>query len=322
MTFKTVMAASIALAALVPAAAHSQAWPAKTIRLVLPYPPGSGSDALIRSHAQRFSQAWGQPVVVDNRPGANTILGADHVAKSAPDGYTLLYTTDSTITSNPHLYRSLPYSPLKDFAPITKVATFAMVLAGSTQFKSLDDLIARAKAQPGKVSYASLGVGSQHHIVSSLLENATGISLLHVPYKGIPQATIATLSGEVHVTWAGTFSTKPHVTAGRLRAFGIAGPRRNATMPEVPTFAEIGYPQVDFLLWYGFFAPAGTPKAVLEKIHAEVSKHLADPQFRENELAAKGYDAHGAGLDEFAAQIRQEMGQRARMVRLSGAKLD
>lgn len=317
-----IAAIAFAVAAVLPGPAHPQEWPVKTVRLVLPYPPGSGSDALLRAHAQRFSQQWGQPVVVDNRPGANTILGADHVAKSAPDGYTLLYTTDSTITTNPHLYRNLPYAPLRDFAPITKVATFAVVAAGSPSLQSLADLIARAKAQPGKVTYASIGVGSQHHIVSSLLENAAGISLLQVPYKGIPQATMATLAGEVHMTWGGTFSTKPHVDAGRLRAFGIAGPRRSPSMPNVPTFAEQGYPQVDFLLWYGLFAPAGTPRPVLEKIHAELSRHLADPQFREQDLASKGYDPHGAGLDAFAAEIRQEMSLRAEMVRLSGAKLD
>jgi tripartite-type tricarboxylate transporter receptor subunit TctC len=324
------VAASLAFAALATGvhaqmpAAPAASFPTKTVRLVVGLPPGSGSDLLARSMAQRLTMAWGQSVVVDNRPGANTIVGTEMVARAAPDGHTLLFGIDIGFTVNPHLYAKLPYDPVKDFAPITLVTTFAVALVASPSLpaNNVRELIALAKSQPGKIAYASIGSGSQMHLLSEMLNNKAGIQLMHVPYKGIPQVMTSVLSGETQLTWVGVFSTKPLVTAGRLKALAYSGSKRTPMMPDLPTFAELGYPDVEMSVWYGLLAPAATPRAIVDRIHADVLKLLADPEFREKEMLAKAYEPSGLGPDEFAALIKRELAARAAMVKVSGAKAD
>lgn len=319
------LAGLLAAAALVsPAFGQSPSWPSTAVRVVIPYPPGSAGELLLRSMAQRLSSQWRQSVVVDNRPGANTIIGAQAVIQSPSDGHTLLFTTDSTITTNPHIYTKLPYDPIKDFVPISLVATFEMVLVGSGALpaNSIGELVALAKAQPGQVTVATLGTGSQHHIVSSLLSTAAGVNLLLVPYKGIPQANTALLSGEVQLSWGGAFPVRGHVLAKRLKAFGVAGSKRSTLLPDAPTFAEAGFPSVDFTLWWGLFAPTGTPRPVIERIHADVTRLINDAEFREKEILPKGYAPGTVGLDAFATHIKSELASRAAMVKQSGARVE
>ena len=306
------------------AAAHAQIWPARPVRLVVPLPPGSGSDLLARGLAQRLSPMWGQPVVVENRPGGNMIIGTDAVAKAPPDGYMLLFGVDTSFTVNPHLYAKLPYDAVNDFQPVTHLTSFGVVLIAhpSVPANNVRELVELAKKQPGRISYSSIGSGTQMHLLSAMLENKAGIELLHVPYKGIPQMSLAVLTGEVQLTWVGVFTARPQVQAGKLKALGYSATKRNPLMPDVPTLAEQGYPDVEMSVWYGIFAPAGTPRAIVERIHIDVTKVMADGEFREKEMTAKGYEPSGLGPEEFAALVAKESRQRALMVKLSGAKAD
>ncbi|MDB5900476.1 MAG: hypothetical protein JWP41_4078 [Ramlibacter sp.] len=299
------------------AAAH---WPTRPVKIVLGLPPGSGSDLLARALAQELAEAWKQPVVVENKPGANGIVATDSVAKAPPDGHTLLLAIDANITTNPHIYKSLPHDPVKDLAPVTMLMTFstALVAHPAAPFNSVAELVARAKAAPGSISYASMGSGSTMHLLSETLEQAAGIKLLHVPYKGIPQMTNALLSGEVQLGWLGAFTAKPLVAEGRLKALGISATKRLALLPQVPTLAELGYPQVEMTVWYGLMAPAATPRPVVERIHSSVAAILAKPSFRDQHLVPKGYEPSGMGTSDFSAHIRRELVSRGEMVRRAG----
>ena len=302
----------------------AQTWPQRPVRLVVPLPPGSGSDLLARGLAQRLTALWGQPVVVDNRPGGNMIIATDAVAKSAADGYTLLFGVDTSFTVNPHLYAKLPYDAVKDFQPVTHLTSFGVMLVANPSLpaNNLAELVALAKKQPGKISYASIGSGTQMHLLSAMLENKAGVQLLHVPYKGIPQMSLAVLTGEVNMTWVGVFTARPQVQSGKLKALAYSGPSRSSLMPDVPTAIEQGYPDVEMSVWYGVLAPAGTPRAIVERVHADVVKVMADPEFRDKEMLAKGYEPSGLGPEQFAALMAKESQQRAVMVKLSGAKAD
>ncbi len=307
-----------------PKDAATVAWPSRAVQLVVPSPPGTGIDVVARTLAQRLSQQWGQPVVVQNRAGANSIIGTESVARAAPDGYTLLFASDATFTVLPHLHAKLPYDPLRDFAPITQVVTFHQLLVAhpSLGAASVAELVALARAQPGAITYASFGAGSAAHLLSELLRSQTRTDLLHVPYKGIGPAVAAVLAGEAKITWAGVYSTEAHVKAGRLKALAIAAPERSAFLPEVPTFAELGYPAVAYDLWFGLFAPAGTPRAVIDRVHRDVARILADPGVDAQDLRAKGYAPAGIAPDAFADHLRRELAARAAVVQLSGAKLE
>jgi tripartite-type tricarboxylate transporter receptor subunit TctC len=314
----------LVLSLLVAAAAHAQSWPSRTVRLVVPLPPGSGSDLLARAFSQRLHDLWRQPVVVDNRPGGNFIIGTDAVAKADPDGHTLLFAIDTSFTVNPHLYRKLPYDPFKDFAPVVHLTQFPVILVANPSLPAADvaELIALAKKQPGHIAYSSIGAGSQMHLLSAMLANKAGIDLLHVPYKGIAAMTTAVLAGEVQLTWVGVFTARPHVRGGRLKALGASGALRSEYMPEVPTLAELGYPDVQMPVWYGLLAPAGTPSAIVERIHGDVTRIMAEPEFREKEMISKGYEPTGYGPKEFAELMKRESEARAEMVRISGARLE
>jgi len=304
--------------------AHAQAWPAKPVRIVVAYPPGGGIDVMARQLADKLAPAWGQPVVVENRPGANTIVATDAVAKSAPDGHTVLMTTDATFSINPHLYAKLPFDTQRDFVPVTMLVLLHQLLVAhpSLPANSLAELIALAKAKPGAINYASYGSGSQPHLAGEMLKNKAGIDLVHVPYKGISLAVPAVMAGEVQLTFAGIATSTPPLRSGRIKAIAIGGPTRSPLYPQVPTFAELGYPEVETHAWFGLFLPAGSPKEAVSRIYLDVKRILDEPDFRQKQLIDKGYDVVGSSPDEFAAYIKRDSENRARAVKISGAKAE
>ena len=304
--------------------AHAQGYPTKPIRIVVPYPPGGGIDLIARATGSQLTQRWGQGVVVENKPGSGTIVAAESVARSAPDGYTLLLTTDSTMTINPHLYAKLPYDPVKDFAPVTQLVFLNQMLLANPAVPAgnLKELIAYAKANPNKLNYASYGSGSQPNLAMEMLKSQAGIEIVHVPYKGIPQAVPAAIAGEVQLTFSGAASSIGHIKGGRLKPLAIGGKSRLALLPEVPTFAEQGFPDIPSNAWFGFFAPAGTPREVIAKLHGEITRMLKEPEFNRREVAAKGYELVASTPEEFAAFLATDSARNARAVKLSGAKVE
>ena len=311
-------------AALLACAAHAQGWPAKPVRIVVAYPPGGGIDVLGRQLAEKLTAAWGQPVVVDNRPGANTIIAADAVAKSPADGYTVLLTTDATFSINPHLYAKLPFDTQKDFIPVTMLVLLQQLLVANSSlpFNTLDDLIRAAKARPGSINYASYGSGSQPHLSGEMLKYKAGIDLVHVPYKGISLAVPAVMAGEVQLTFAGIATSMAPLKSGRIKALAIGGARRSPLLPEVPTFAELGYPEVETHAWFGLFVPAGSPREAVSRLYADTRRIVDDPEFRQKQLVEKGYEPVGSAPDEFAAYIARDRESRGRAVKISGAKAE
>ncbi len=303
-------------------AAH--AWPSRPVRLVVAYPPGGGIDVLARQLADTLTPAWGQPVVVENRPGANTIVATDAVAKSAPDGHTVLMTTDATFSINPHLYAKLPYDAQRDFAPVTMLVLLHQLLVAhpSLPANTVAELIAAAKAKPGSINYASYGSGSQPHLAGEMLKNKAGIDLVHVPYKGISLAVPAVMAGEVQLTFAGIATSMPQLKAGRIKALAIGGASRSPLLPQVPTFAELGLAEVETHAWFGLFLPAGSPKEALTRIYQDTKKVVEEPQFRQKELVLKGYEVVASSPDEFVNYLKKDSENRARAVRISGAKAE
>ncbi|HKQ27876.1 MAG TPA: tripartite tricarboxylate transporter substrate binding protein [Burkholderiales bacterium] len=302
----------------------AQSWPTKPVRIVVAYPPGGGIDVMARQIAERLTGAWGQPVVVENKPGANTILATDSVSKSAPDGYTVLMTTDATFSINPHLYAKLPFDPQRDFIPVTMLVLLQQLLVAhpSLPANTLDELIKLAKAKPGSINYASYGSGSQPHLSGEMLKNKAGIDLVHIPYKGISLAVPAVIAGEVELTFAGIATSMAPLKSGRIKAIAIGGTQRSPLLPQVPTFAELGYPEVETHAWFGLFLPAGSPREAVSRIYQDTKKVLDDPEFRQKQLIDRGYEVVGSGPEEFAAYIRKDSESRARAVKISGAKAE
>jgi tripartite-type tricarboxylate transporter receptor subunit TctC len=296
----------------------------KPVRIVVAYPPGGGIDVMARQVAEKLTGMWGQPVVVENKPGANTILAADTVAKSAPDGTTVLFTTDATFSINPHLYAKLPYDAERDFVPVTMLVLLQQLLVANPSLpaNTLAELIALAKAKPGTINYASYGSGSQPHLSGEMLKYKAGIDLVHVPYKGISLAVPAVMAGEVQLTFAGIATSMPQLKAGRIKALAIGGPKRSPLLPEVPTFAELGYPEVETHAWFGFFLPARSPSESVQRLYADTKKIIDEPDFRQKQLIDKGYDVVGSSPTEFAAYIKRDSENRARAVKISGAKAE
>ena len=311
-------------AAAVSASALAQAWPSKPVRIVVAYPPGGGIDVMARQIAEKLTAAWGQPVVVENRPGANTIVATDAVAKSAADGYTVLMTTDATFSINPHLYAKLPFDTQKDFVPVTMLVLLQQLLVAhpSLPAGTLPELIALAKSRPGSINYASYGSGSQPHLSGEMLKYKAGIDLVHVPYKGISLAVPAVIAGEVQLTFAGIATSTAPLKSGRIKAIAIGGAQRSPLFPEVPTFAELGYPEVETHAWFGFFLPAGSPKEAVSRLYADTKKIVDDPEFRQKQLVERGYEPIGSAPDVFSEYIRKDRENRGRAVKISGAKAE
>jgi tripartite-type tricarboxylate transporter receptor subunit TctC len=298
-------------------------YPTKPIRLVVPFPPGGPLDAAARGIGQKVSDDWGQPVIVDNRPGAGGNIGADLVAKSAPDGYTIVMGALSTHAVNVTLYGKLPYDPVTDFAPITLVAVTPNVLVvnPSLPVNSVADLIAYAKANPGKLSFGSGSNGSAGHLAGELFKTEAHVDMVHVPYKGSAPALQDLLGGRIQLMFDNLASSMPYVKAGKLKALAVTTAERSPLVPDLPTLAESGLRNFDIYTWYGLMAPAGTPKDIIAKWNAEVAKILNAPDMKER-LVAQGAQAAPDSPDAFAALIKREIPKYARIVKDSGAKVD
>src|SRR5712664_1776611 len=298
-------------------------WPAKPVRIVVAYPPGGGIDILARSLADKLSAPWGQPVVVENKPGANTILAADLVAK-ATDGHTVLMTSEGTFSINPHMYAKLPYDAQRDFLPVTLLVLLQQLLVANPSLpaNNLAELIALAKERPASINYASYGSGSQPHLSGEMLKYKAGIDLVHVPYKGISLAVPAVMAGEVQLTFSGVASSIAHLKSGRLKPIAIGGAKRSPLLPEVPTFAELGYPEVETHAWFGLFLPAGSPKEAALRIYHDTKSILDDPQFRQKRLIDKGYEVVGSSPAEFSDYLKKDLAARGIAVKISGAKAE
>jgi tripartite-type tricarboxylate transporter receptor subunit TctC len=312
----------LAGAGLVPAA-DAQAYPTRPIRLVVPFPPGGSLDVVARALGQKLSEAWGQPVLIDNRPGAGGNIGADLVAKSAPDGYTILEGALSTHAVNVSLYARMPYDPIKDFAPITLVAITPNVLVLNAAFpvNSVPELIAYAKAHPGALAFGSGSNGSAGHLAGELFKTEAGVDMVHVPYKGGAPALQALLAGDTQLMFDNLANSTPQLKAGRLKALAVTTAKRSPLAPDLPTLSETGLPGFDIYTWWGFMAPAGTRPDIIAKWNAEVRRILATPEMRAF-FAQQGAEPAPTTPEQFAALMKSEIPKYAKIVRESGAKVD
>lgn len=304
-------------------AAHAESYPERPVKIVVPYPAGSGLDTMARVLGQKLSERWRQSVVVENKAGANTIVGADTVAKAAPDGYTILMTSDTTVTANPELYTKLPYS-VSDFEPVTQLVQLNQMLLtrNDTGVTTLAEAVKLFKAHPDKYNYASYGAGSQPHLAMETFKNKADVSVLHVPYNGLSSALNALLAGEVQFTFIGVASSLPHIKAGTIVPLAIGGEKRVSLVPDVPTFAELGYADVPAYAWFGVLVPKGTDSKIINKIANDIREVAADPEFQQDQVKTRGYDAIFNTPEEFASAIMKDRERAAQAVKLSGAKLD
>jgi tripartite-type tricarboxylate transporter receptor subunit TctC len=301
--------------------AGAQGYPAGPIRLVVPYPPGGAASLVAHTLGEKLKEALGQPVIIDHRPGAAANTGTDLVAKSAPDGLTLLLGTNGPLVINVSLMGKLPFDPLKDFAPISHLASIPLVLVvhAGVPADTLKDLIALAKAQPGKLNYASSGEGSGGHLAGALLASMANIQIAHVPYKGAGPALSDIVGGHVQMLFVGYVSVVPHIKSGKLKAFAMATPKRATAAPGIPAVAET-LPGFEIDSWYGLLAPAGTPPVVIATLHRETVKALQMPDVKEKLFVQSGLEYIGSTPEQFAANLRREIPQYARIVKLAGAK--
>ncbi|MBI2770897.1 MAG: tripartite tricarboxylate transporter substrate binding protein [Burkholderiales bacterium] len=298
---------------------HSQTYPNKPIRVVIPLAAGSAVDNAARIVAQKMGQNMGQNFVIENNPGAAGLIGAGVVAKAAPDGYTLGGFNDSIMTMLPNMQAKMPWDILKDFEPVSLVATveWGLVVNAEAPTKSAADLIAEAKKAPGKINYGSGGNGSPQHIAMALFDSQAGIQMTHVPYKGATQAAMGVAGNEVHAAFQGIATVNSLVKAGKLRLIGVTTPRRMPQFPEVPTVGESGMPGFEFNSWFALMAPAGTPKPILAQLAAEVQKALADPEVREK-LNAQGLTPRGTTPDELGTAMRAQLAKYGELIKKNG----
>ncbi|HSF46855.1 MAG TPA: tripartite tricarboxylate transporter substrate binding protein [Burkholderiales bacterium] len=298
--------------------AHAQDYPNKPIRIVVPYPPGGFNDTLARTVGNKLNAAWGQPVVVENKPGGGTLIGTDLVAKSPPDGYTLLI-TPFAFAVNPSIFKKLPYDPIKDFAPITLAAETPnlLVVNPSVPVSSLKELLASAKAKPGKLSYASTGTGSSNHLSMEKFKQMAGVDIVHIPYKGSAPALTDLIGGQVDLMFDNIPNVLPHVKGGKLKAIAVTSQKRSPHVPDLPTVSESGVPGYEVSVWFGIAAPAGTPEPIIKKLNAEIVKILSMPDVKEK-FAAQGVDVVGSTPEQFAAHLKSQMAAWAKVVKEAG----
>jgi tripartite-type tricarboxylate transporter receptor subunit TctC len=291
MTHTWLLKSAIAMTAIgLSGAATAQSYPAKTIRFVITYPTGGGSDFTVRPIAQKLSETWGQPVIVDSRPGGSAMIGTDFVVRSPPDGYTVLLSASSEVSMNVVLFKKMPYDPVRDLQPVTLVCTAPLLLVAhpSLPVKSVKELVALARAKPGALSYASIGSGSPHHFAGELMKTTFRIEMTHVPYKGGAPALMDNIGGHVPIGFATASLATPHVRAGRLRALAVTSAKRSDAVPDVPTVAESGAPGFDIAQWFAIWLPAKTPKDIASKLHGELMRIIQSPEYiqRQIEVAA------------------------------------
>ena len=311
----------VTLAGALPACA--QEYPRKAIRLIVPFAPGGGNDTVARAIANSAGASLGQPVVIDNRAGAGGMLGAELAARAPPDGYTLFLGGVGSHAVNPNLHAKLPYDPVKDFAPITLIASAPSVLVvnPSLPARTLAEFTALAKASPGRINYASNGNGSSAQLAAVLYESMAGVQMVHVPYKGLAPALVDLLAGEVQAMFSSVVAIVPNIKAGRLRALAVTGKRRAALLPEVPTLDESGVPGYEAGSWYGILAPAGTPQAVVAKLHKAIVRALAQPEVRER-LVSEGAEVIGSTPEAFAAHITAELARMGKLIRDADIRME
>ncbi len=313
--------AVLIIATAVISTAWGQAYPSKPVKLIVPYPAGGSADTLARLIGQKLSEIWGQPVVVDNKPGANGIIGTDLAAKSLPDGYTLYVGTDGPISINPSLYANMPYDWKKDFVPVSLMAVLNQILVvhPSLPATSVQELVALAKSKPGQLNYASMGRGSSPHLGAELFKSVAGVDITHVPYKGSAQSITGLLAGEVSLFFVGISTAAPFVKAGRLRALAVTSKKRSDALADVPTFVESGLPDVELGIWFGLFAPAGTPPAVISRLNTDIAKVLDLAEVRQA-LASRGFEPRGSSPEEFRELIQKDQNRWAALIRQLGIK--
>ena len=306
-----------------PAAAQNPAstYPNKPIRLVVPYPPGGTTDIVARGIGVKLAERFGQQVIIDNRGGASTIIGAEAVAKSLPDGYTLLLTTATTMSINPQVNPKLPYDAVKDFAPITSAVNVPFMIAAhpSVPFNSMTELIALAKARPGTIRYSTPGSASSNHLAGALLESMAGIKLLHIPYKGSGPATTAALGGEVDLVITGIATITPQWKAGKLKVLAIGADKRHPSWPEIPCTGETGLKGYYAGTWFGVVTRAGTPRPIIDKLNRETVAALAAGELKER-LTAIGFDVFTGTPEEFARFMQTDMARAAKVIKAAGIK--
>lgn len=317
------LACAVCVGTLFAGAAVGQTYPSQPVRLVVPYPAGGPTDVLGRVIAQKLTESLGQPVVVDNRPGASGNIGSDVVAKATPDGYTLVLGNNATHATNESLFPNMPYRTLRDFAPIVLVATVTNMVTvnPSVPAKSIAELVALAKQQPGKLNYGSTGNGSAAHLIGELFKGTAGIDLVHVPYRGSAPAVTDLLSGQVQIMFATLPTVLAHVQADKLRGLAITAAKRLPSLPNVPTLAEAGYPGLVADAWFGLFAPANTPAAIIARLNAETAKGLQAADAREA-LAKQGFELTSSTPAQFTEHVRSEVAKWAKVIKDSGAKVD
>lgn len=319
LTRRNVLAAA-ALGLAIPTV-RAQAWPSRPIRFIVPYPPGGGTDIVARMLAQKMTQSLGQPVVVENKPGASTIIGTDLMAKAPADGHTFALITDSHAI-NPTFFPNLPYDSLKDFAFISQLVytPLMMVAHPSLKVKNLRDFIALAKSQPGRINYASIGNGTPHHLSMEWFRSMAGVELTHVPYKGVAPALADLVAGHAQVMFTGTSSAAPYVADGRLIALGVSSAKRQPAFPDVPSVSEV-LPQFDFMTWYGVAAPRNTPPDIVQRLSREIGNALAMPDVKDR-LAKLGVEGAASSPEAFRTFMGQQVEVLKKMVQVTGVKAE
>ncbi len=322
--YAAVSFAAFASAAALPVrAADTDAFPSKSVRLIVPFTPGGSTDILARAIGQKLAEIWHQPVLIDNRPGAGGSIGMELAAKAAPDGYTMVMGHIGTLAANPALYRSLPYDPVKDFAPVTLVAMVpnVLVVGPAVPSRTVAEFVSLAKSKPGKLDYGSGGNGSAAHLAMEYFKLKAGIDVQHVPYKGTAPALTDLLGGQIAVILTGLPPVLQHVKAGKLRILGVASKERLKAFPDIPTIAESGVPGFEATQWYGLLVPAATPKEIVAKINRDAVAALKDPTVNER-LAGEGAEPVGDTPGQFAAFIRSEIDLWGKVIRTTGMKAE
>lgn len=316
---KALLVAGALLAGSLPA--WAQPYPNRPLRIVVPFPPGGGTDIGTRIVAQKLQEAWGQAVIVENKPGAAGIVGTELTAKSAPDGYTFMMGNIGTHAINVSLYKKLAYDPVKDFAPVSMVADLPLLLLvhPSVPANSVKELIALAKSQPGKLNFSSSGAGGSMHVAAELFKSMTGVDMVHIPYKGGAPAVADLLSGQVALSFSTVLETIQHVKAGKVRALAVTNDHRSIALPDLPTIAEAGLPGYQSISWLALFAPAGTPKDIVNKVSAESVRILKLPDVKER-LLAQGAEPIGSTPEQLAATLAADIAKYAKVIRESGYK--
>jgi tripartite-type tricarboxylate transporter receptor subunit TctC len=301
--------------------AAEQNYPSKPIRWVTPYAPGGSTSALSRLIGEKYSEAFGKPVIIDNRPGANTMIGAEAVAKATPDGYTILLAGNSQIVLQ--LLMKPPYDVFKDFAPVTILArtNYILVINPATPANTLQEFIAYAKARPGQLNVASVSSGSSQHLMGELFSMMTGVKMQHIPYKGGAQGIVDLMGGNVQASFSNALNVIPHIKNGRLRGLAITGDKRSVAVPQVPTYAEAGLPKYDPKNWQGILAPARTPRAIVMKLSDEAARILAIPDIAEK-LVNSGMEPYHTGPDKMAAQMKADYAETARIIKTANIKIE